>query len=356
MLPSNPRTTDVLVRCDVGPGVGVGHLMRCVALAEELRRRGLSVTFCADVDSVPFARRQLASRGISVIASVETPQEHVALVRRLRPQLVVLDSYLLPEAVYAAVRAESAVLLAIVDGPPGGRQADLYLDQNLGAEEQTHALTPGATRLAGLTFALMRDSIVVLRPREPHEDRDIRAPRVLAFFGGTDAFGASPATARLLVATGRPFRATIVAGDDEARESIERLVPEAGQQIDVIAPTDELAMLVSSTDVVISAAGTSAWELMCLGAACALVWVADNQHESYARAVESGLGIGLGSLEDVSGPTASAVRSLRELLDLPERRRELRSRAWRAVDGRGRERVADALLERVAADGSQEIE
>ena len=58
---TSPRT--LLVRCDVGPAYGVGHLMRCVALAEEYAARGFEVVFSAEVDSVPFALDQVGSRG-----------------------------------------------------------------------------------------------------------------------------------------------------------------------------------------------------------------------------------------------------------------------------------------------------
>ena len=54
------------MRCDVGPAYGVGHLMRCVALAEEFAARGFEVVFSAEVDSVPFALDQLGRRGFRV--------------------------------------------------------------------------------------------------------------------------------------------------------------------------------------------------------------------------------------------------------------------------------------------------
>lgn len=343
-MTTRPAET-VLVRCDVGPTLGVGHLMRCAALAEEFQARGATVVFAADAGSVPFAAAQLAARGIRHVAPPGTPEEHVELARSLGARVVVVDSYLLGPDVYDALRAAGVVVLALVDGDPAGRAADLYLDQNIGAEHDVWELAPGAVRLAGLDHALMRDDIRALRPATP-ERAPAEVPEVLAVFGGTDAYAAAPVLARALVATGAPFHLTVVAAREETRAELEALAagPLAdGQSVTVIAPTERIAELVVAADLVVSAAGTSSWELMCLGAACALVCVADNQVESYGRAVEAGLADGLGYLEPLrSGPQA-VVDLLRDLLTTPDRRQALRERGWAAVDGRGRQRVVDAL-------------
>ena len=54
---------------------------------------------------------------------------------------------------------------------------------------------------------------------------------------------------------------------------------------------------------------------------------------------------GLGTLEDIRRDPSRAAALLRELLGDDRRRQELRARGWRLVDGQGRRRVADALLD-----------
>jgi spore coat polysaccharide biosynthesis predicted glycosyltransferase SpsG len=164
----------------------------------------------------------------------------------------------------------------------------------------------------------------------------------LCFFGGTDAFGAAPLLTRLLVATGEPFAATVVAGRPALADELRRTRPAPDQSIAVVGPTDELPALVLGADLVVAAAGTSAWELMCLGAAAALVSVVDNQERAYERMVARNLAVGLGKLTNLTGGDAAfAVRTLRALLRDRQARGELAARAWAAVDGRGQKRVAD---------------
>ncbi len=327
----------VAFRCDAGPRDGIGHVMRCVALAEEFATRGHQIVFVADLDSVPWARSQVLGRGFAAAVPPTDPDDDAKALIALRPDMVVLDSYRLPSSVYDDVRAAGVRTLALVDGDPAGRPADLWLDQNIGAEADRWPVPDGTTRLAGLDYALMRDDLRSERPATP--DRlEGPVPTVLAFFGGTDPFGAAPVVLERLVGTGQPWQATVVVANEQTAAACREIVPAAGQEVRLIAPTPTLAREARAADLVLSGAGTSSWELLCLGAAAGLVCVADNQATSYERAVESGLVAGLGYLEALRSGPAPALAGL---VGEAPRRAELRERGWNAVDGRGRERVAD---------------
>ena len=60
------------IRCDAGAVIGVGHLVRCVALAEELCARGVEVILLGEVSGSPWAAEQLQARGLPLVAA---PQE-----------------------------------------------------------------------------------------------------------------------------------------------------------------------------------------------------------------------------------------------------------------------------------------
>ncbi|KAB8197843.1 spore coat protein [Nonomuraea phyllanthi] len=310
-------------RCDAGTGTGVGHLVRCVALAEELCARGVAVVFLGEVRDSAWGRAQLRERGLPLVPAPERPSRLTALARELRLDAVVLDSYGLPDGTGAALRAAGLAVLAIVDGDPLGQDADLYLDQNLGAERH-----PGpASRLAGARYVLLRDSVRRLRCRGERESGQV--PRVLCFFGGTDSAGVAPAWARALRETGVPFEATVVSPAPF----------EAGGPITVIPPTDRLPELMAGADLVVTAAGSAIWELLYLGVPAALSWVARNQLIGYEELVGRGVAAGLGP-----APDPAAVELLARLLADPAAREEHGRRGGGLVDGRGRERVADALL------------
>ncbi len=318
--------------------------MRCLALAEEVRRRDVELVFVCDAYTVPWGADQIAARGIGVERAVWTPDEHVELIGRLGLDAVVFDSYDLDASVYAAVRATGVPTLAIVDGEFRGAEADVLVDQNLAAELDHPELPRDSVRLAGLQYVMIRDEILALRPSEPPAPRQVAVPKVFAFFGGTDAFGAGPPVVQALVATGVPFEATVVApiADLAARIAAVKLQPR--QRVDVIGPTDQLAAAVREADLTISASGTSTWELLCLGATAGLVCVVDNQVMGYERAIATGTAAGVGVLSDLRQDPANAAAVLKRLLTDPAERARLAAAGWRLVDGNGRARVADALM------------
>ncbi|MGC5021068.1 PseG/SpsG family protein [Micromonospora sp. DT47] len=340
-------TARIGLRCDAGPQRGVGHLVRCLALGEEFLARGARVEVFGSIERVGWASAQLAARGIPLHPGPDTPEGLVEAARRHELDVMVLDSYELDPAGAGALRAAGVVTLVIVDGDSRGQDADLYLDQNFGAD----TVAPANRLLAGTRYALLRDSVVTTRPAAPRPPAEIGRPRVLAFFGGTDAVGAAPVLTRVLLSTGQPMDLTVVVGRPEIEAELETVSPGRGQSLHLVPPTDGLPALIGAADLVVSAAGTSTWELCCLGAPSALVCVVDNQRESYHRVVEHGLVAGLGELPELAGTgvdgrtaRATAARTLQSLLTSPQRRSALSARAWETVDGQGRARVADAVL------------
>ncbi|MEV6347049.1 spore coat protein [Actinoplanes sp. NPDC051851] len=330
--------TVVGIRCDAGPKTGVGHLVRCTALAEELTARDVDVHFLADLGGVAWAESQLEQRGLPWHPAPYDEVGLVAAVRRLGLDALVVDSYTLPPQHTRAVRRTGLPILAIVDGEPRGQSADIYVDQNLDA-----VLEVGEVRLAGLKYSLLRSAVRELRPESAPVHAGGRTPKVVAFFGGTDAYRAAPQVARLLTRAGVPFDATVIAADESLRDELLAVATGPGQRFEIIPPTDHLPKLLAGADLVVSASGTSTWELLCLGRAAALVWVVDNQILGYDRTIARGYAAGLGRLGDFD---ADASGVLKRLLTDPASRTELAARGWAAVDGRGVERVADALLAR----------
>ncbi|WP_326819973.1 PseG/SpsG family protein [Streptosporangium sp. NBC_01756] len=355
------------IRCDAGATIGVGHLMRCLALAEELRDRRLEVVVLGDVGGLGWAREQLARRGLTLIPGPDSPAAMVRAARRLALDAVVIDSYDLDPRCSGALREAGVRVLAIVDGDDRGQDADVYLDQNLGAERRPDRSPAGAVRLAGVRYALLRDDVRRLRRQEPVETvrpeaapesvkavrrgttepvprRSVaagRPPRVLCFLGGTDAAGVVSVVASGLVATRAPFLATVVTPRAGA---LDHLVPADGQVIHRIPPTDDLPRLIAAADLVVTAAGGSVWELLHLGKAAALAWVAENQRPAYEEVVSRGLAAGLGRLDAATAADGPARACLRALLTCARTRTELGMRGPALVDGEGRARVADALL------------
>lgn len=350
---NSPATTHVVLRCDATPTIGVGHLVRCLALGEELMSRGCTVTLVGELSNIGWLQDLVAERGISVIAPEAEPVDVADQVRRLGAAAVVVDGYQLDHGLGTALRHEGLVTLAMVDAEFGAAQeADLYVDQNLGSRPRVD-LPEGSDALAGIEYSLFRDSVLSRRRELPAPSRE--PVRVLAVFGGTDPYDAAPVLLPVLLATGVPMHVTVIAARPETRVALEALPHGPDQIVDVVDPQPDLAALAVQCDVAVSASGSSVWELLCLGVPTGVVCVADNQQPGYTMTVGSGVVAPLGILDDLkTRPEArvAAAGQLQPLLTDPARRTDLAEHGQKLVDGAGRIRVADALLARVTAAGS----
>jgi hypothetical protein len=155
-----------------------------MALAEELTARGVAVHVIGDLGGHAWAEAQVASRGLRLHPPPLDPAGLVAVADRLQLDALVVDSYQLPPGHGATIRATGRTVLAIVDGELRGQAADIYVDQNLGAELTAPVLPAGVIRLAGLDYALLREAVRRLRPARTPQRRDARTPRVVAFPAG----------------------------------------------------------------------------------------------------------------------------------------------------------------------------
>lgn len=333
------------LRCDGGPSIGVGHVVRCLALGDELLARGTEVSLLGDLGGLAWLENQAGTRDVTVVAAPDEPEALADLAVHLGLDAVVLDGYDLDPRSGRSLRARGVTVLAISDGPFGaGQDADIVLDQNLGAVADVGR---SGTVLAGLDFALFRDQVLEQR-RSPVDaaPRSGTPLRVLAVFGGTDAHGAAPVVVPLLVETGRPFEVVAVAAHADIARQLLALEMGAGQTIHVVPPVDDLAVLAVTCDLAVTASGSSVWEFCCLGLPAALVCVTENQVVGYDAVTAAGVAVGIGSLsalrEDHDHRSA-CVSSLTQLLTDPQLRASLAQRGQELVDGRGRERVVDVL-------------
>lgn len=330
-------TGPIVLRSDAGGTYGVGHVMRQLALADELRARGVPVLFWGTLGETPWLEVMLAVRGLRMEPISTDPTVLTSAAREAGARAVVLDGYHLDPGTGATLRAAGLPVMAMVDYTFGTEQdADLYVDQNLGARPTL----PGS--LAGIEYALFRDDVLALRRSDHHDHHIGHRPKVLAVFGGTDPYAAAPVVVPTILETGAPVSVTAVAARPEIAAALQALPVGPDQEVDVVPSTPGLAALAAEADLVVSASGSSVWEFLCLGVPTALVCVADNQEAGYDETVSRQVVAGLGHLDTFDA--AAATATLRALVDQADYRSALATKGQQLVDGKGRQRVADALL------------
>jgi UDP-2,4-diacetamido-2,4,6-trideoxy-beta-L-altropyranose hydrolase len=291
------RTRSVLVVPDAGKSAGMGHVARCLALAEAFDHLGWDAAVCVrDVRSSAFVRR----RGIAVRSTLGG-----------RWSVVVIDSYA-PHTKLARARQLAPVTVAVDDlGEVSVRDVDIVLRPALGARP-----SPGV--LAGGAFVLLPREYWTRRRGSTH-----RALRCVVL-----SLGSRP-PARAL----SRIRALL---DRELNGAMIRIAEGAAAR-----RWTELRPLLEEADLAVVSGGQTLHESLALGVPTVVVQTADNQRRQILGAVRARAAIAVGSWSARTFERR-CVTALRQAAKIAERRRLARNAA-RAIDGRGALRAARAI-------------
>ena len=344
----------VLLLCDGGEQLGVGHVMRSLALAEAAVAAGHDVVVAGHFEG-SFVQGQLAAAPVEVVqlaaAADAGPGPTLELVQRFQPDVLHVDSYHVADWFMG-----SFILSSMEDGSFGRKPADVVIDPTFGAELSPRPDDGSTWLLRGSRYTPMRQRVMDARRRgeidsavaeartevgETRTEVGDLARSVLVVMGGTDPVGLAPAAVRLLASTGLPLEVTVIAVGENA-ELVGAAALGTRLSLNILAPVDDLATMMARHDLVISAAGTSVWELCCIGVPMAVVWAVGNQRVGYERVVAAGAALGLGGPElgrPELGRDKRAVGLLRTALTDSRVRADLVLAGRHVVDGLGAWRV-----------------
>ena len=311
---------------------GLGHFMRCYALAEEAAAQGLASRFF--MPEVPESVQQrLQALGASAQATGDALAS-VCLDQRLAPgDWWVADSYRF-DADFLQRLHRAASLLVWDDLCALPRyDCDLIVNASPVAAALPYAERSRARLLLGPAHSAVRREFRQARATGPG---DGTLP-VTLMIGGSDPRGLSLALATGLRQhfAGLPLRLVLGPAFADPEGASARAMQLGGVSVHRQPP--DLARLLADSALVITAAGGSIGELCALGQVAVALVVVDNQ---------------AAALSDCPYPALDARQALpwRELVHTVNRaltdapwRQQLATRAHALVDGRGCARILEAL-------------
>lgn len=341
----------VIFRADASSAVGGGHMMRCLALAEELSERGADVSFAVgkqSLETVPPLSR--SGHGIVVLegsnlAELSEIEEEVG-----ECDLFVIDHYERDDTFERKARSIAKTVLAIDDLPERLHDCDILLDQTFGRKtnEYERLVPANAVVLTGTSYALLRRAFRTLRQsalqkrRRFHPAKPVR--RILVSLGASDTDGLTRWTLDAINQSKLDVSVDVVIGSADPRTL--GLVDQAEQmsQPVVFHGFDaNVAALMLTADLAIGAAGSSAWERCCMGLPSLMVVLADNQNDIGAGLQSTGAAK-LVSVSDFSCPDRFS-ESLVELASNASLLESMSAAAARICDGEGAGRIASLVYE-----------
>jgi len=150
----------IIFRADANSQIGLGHVMRCLALANMLDS---SVDrYMAIIEPDPAVQSMLAQAGVRVIALAKATAEADLLTLLNEPDQVVLDGYSFDSTYQQTIKARVKRLLFIDDLLDGQQTADVIINHAGNVTPADYDAGPDTIYCLGPLYALLR--LPFLRP------------------------------------------------------------------------------------------------------------------------------------------------------------------------------------------------
>ena len=320
----------LLIRTEASNAVGMGHFMRCFAIAEEARARGIEVRFVVSDLSDPVAER-CRLIGATARATGTLPGEDAGIVASmLKPDdRLVIDSYQ-ATADYVTTLHKAAHVVVIDDLAALERyDCDLIVNPALSASHSTYRARTSAKLLLGASYALIR--------REFRVAHAGFGSAVAVMFGGSDPRQLTGGCARILRAALPGVTLKIIAGPAHIHTDELRALAQADPLMELHVDPPSVAQVLAGCNLVLTAAGGSIGEMAAMGLAALVLVLYDNQKAA---------------LEQCPFPVIDARGDLpadlgaqtRTLVDDPAKLKAIADAAHKIVDGKGAQRIVEVLF------------
>jgi spore coat polysaccharide biosynthesis predicted glycosyltransferase SpsG len=311
----NAASKKVLIRCDGAPEIGFGHVVRCLALADELRNSyGCQVDFA--MLQGPHGIVQVQAQGYAVYQPVDgaevLEEGHwlQELITKNQHQVLVLDvrTDLASSAIHS-IRA-SGVLIVTIDDPSERRLlADLAFYPPIPQAESLDWTGFTGKRFVGWDWVLLRPQFAEAarraRSREAESIADSssadRQLTLMATMGGSDPAGLTLMALEAIEHLDGDLRVLVVVGSGFMHESaLADWLTTAKRTYEICRNVANMASLMAEVDLAVASFGVTAYELAVMGVPSVYLCLTDDHAESATIFSEAGIGVSLGNHKKVS--------------------------------------------------------
>lgn len=356
----------IIFRADASVRIGMGHVMRCLTLAEALRERGAECQFISREHeghlleqirlrgfhvyglSVPESAGSDASQQLDQYAWLKldwvTDAEQTKACSNELVDWLIVDHYELDSRWEMAVRSICRKLMVIDDLADRPHDCDVLLDQNFyrDQDQRYQGLLPKQCK------ALLGPAYVLLRPefekaRQGIRMRDGIVKRILIFFGGSDPKNQTRTVlAALEKVNSSEISVDVVVGHTNPnRHSIKELCDQL-KDVTYHCNVSNMAELIVNADLGIGAGGSAMWERCYLGLPTITVAFAENQVRTTEDVAQLGAIEYLGWSDSLGA--VDYERAISRLIANPQRLKQISDAALDVVQKQPTISVAQEIL------------
>lgn len=334
----------IVFRADASRLIGSGHVMRCLTLAQRLRKeQNAKVIFIMRKllgNLIDVVRKQsfavlvlppadqdyeLEDYGLWLTVPMEVDaQQTIKVLQHYLQEYgcdvvdrLIVDSYALNEQWELMLRPYCREIMVIDDLANRRHECDILLDQNFYSNKDVRyaGLVPEHCKmLLGPEHALLREEFYESKKHLRKRDGNIK--NILVFYGGSDLTNETEKAIKALVQLhdeGYSFTADIITGlSNYRRGKIEKICSKY-HFFHYYCQVSNMAEFMNKADLMLGAGGSTTWERLYMELPALVTAVAENQIQGCEDCRQAGIIEYLGINEDVRVDTI--LEALHKKLD-----------------------------------------
>ena len=335
----------ILFRADGNKKIGSGHLMRCLSIADAMQEIGIKSIFVTADDSMSELLKNRGYENIILHTDYYDMDGELSLFMALKEfgesDGIVVDSYYVTDQYLKTLTDKKKTVY--IDDLQIFRPVGAIVNYNIYAEAKEYrgGSKPNDIRLVlGPSFAPLRQMFQNVTPIEIEES----VKNILFLAGGSDPEHTALKFVKELQKRPDSFCYTIVIGAlCEDYDAIKEIADKSNNRIAVLKNVQNMNEIMMSSDIAISAAGSTLYELCACGIPTINYIIADNQILAAKSFEKSGAMIYGGDLREDFDAYCRLISLLVSLAEDTSLRRSLSETARSFVDGKGAIRLAKEL-------------
>ncbi len=334
------------IRADGNEKLGMGHLMRCRTIAQQLQIQGSQVVFFTASSG---AAKLILEWGFEAIA-LETPYDQMEAelpLMEIKLQeknicLLVVDSYQVTDK-YLKSLGKILPVVILDDMGKNVFPVDGLINYNIygAALPYSQLYSKDTMLLLGCEYAPVRNAF-----RQQNFIVQTQVKHLLITMGGSDSYNISGLLAEKLLQETRDIQINVVCGAFNSHFEMLQELAKNNPRLSIHQNVTDMASLMCSCDLAVSAAGSTMYELCAIGLPTITCYYVENQRQ---------IAESFGSLTKVPNAgdfTKNAQKMLEEIVAFVSEyskslylRQELSLSMQQVVDGMGAERIAKELID-----------
>jgi UDP-2,4-diacetamido-2,4,6-trideoxy-beta-L-altropyranose hydrolase len=334
---------NVIFRVDASKDIGIGHLMRCLALSEELIRRKHNCFFLSKVDNNELINRIEKNNIIyHKIPSNFSLQADLEMLLKISNEndidWVITDHYGITSQYIKEIKNKNLRVLSIDDSAQIHYYSDIIVNQNIGAEKLVYSSEKYSKFLLGTKYIILRDELLQ-RNKRPMKNK---VEKILVMFGGADPDNVTLKILKMLETLNENIQFLIVAGPaNQFNNYILNYLKNCKMDIKYLRNQKKMSEVYLQSDVAISAGGTSCYELAYFGIPSIIISIADNQIKVAQELENRNISLYLGRKNEIK--SKKLLNNIKLLINNNLIRQNMSDNAKKLIDGKGKYNIINFM-------------